>query len=224
MKIFLWILTPLIVVEILIGMFIWKYSDVNIQENWRTQARLTLQSSKYTINRLINEENIPTQKAVDIVMRQIRNWWITWDSHAYYLTYKQSLDTVLFFDASSDCKSWAWIYKVKDIIPLFKDKKWAEKAFKQVLLWVDSIRWTDLSWNFDGAEEWLEYIAMPTNWATPTEWAYMLVLWTQSDEVYKNYELLKIMYYIYLTISTVLQLLCITIFYFLVEMKCKKQE
>ena len=224
MKLFLWILTPIIIFEILIWMFVWAYSDITIENNWREQARFTLQSSKYSINRLINEEWIPTEKAVDIVMRQIRNGGATWDAHSYYLTYKQNLDSKIFFDASSDCKSWAWIYSIKEVIPLFKDKISTENAFKQILLWVDSNWRTKLSWNFDWNKEWLEYIAMPNNSSNPSEWAYMLVLWTQSDEVYKNYNTLKITYYVYLTIATVLQLLCITIFYFLVETKCKKYE
>jgi hypothetical protein len=221
MRVMVWIIVAILSIWILRGMINWKYFDIVNERAWREQARVQLQGAKYSINRLVDKW-VQTQEAVDIVMRQARNGWPTGDGHAYYLTYWQSLDTSLWFDASSDCKPWDTVYKLTDVLQFFKDPASAEKAFKEILLWVDSTDKTLTTWNFDWQPERLEYIKLPDTSSTQKDQAYMLVLGTQSDEVNLKYATYKDMIFYRFLYTTIFEILAMGIMFKLLNRNYKK--
>lgn len=201
---------------IVINLWVWIYANelnsYEIEQSWRDQARRQLDGARNSIYELSSSTKMSVEDATYYIMKNMRIGGQTGDSHAYYLSNRQWLDTILFFDASSDCKIDSDVYKLEDVIPLFSDPLSAEVAIKKVLLWYDSEKYTSNYWYFDESKELLEYVRVQ-NWNED----FMLILGIQEDE-YKSYtKLSHNMLAWSLFVSTFLQLFSLVLLFLLIH-------
>ena len=159
------------------------------------------------LNKGIKDENsmIPI---VDYCWKSHRSGWTTWDYFVINLT-----SWHMFTDNSTDClKGWEGREcnpQSEEIYLKNNEDKWECWMHQDRLLCIKTlkslynIKTTDASsrlfWNYDGSIEWLEAVTIPTN----TDWYFgpaaikwiknenniqlMVVVWTQSDEVFAQF-------------------------------------
>lgn len=194
-NIFVWVFIMLTIATLM-------YTDNIIEKNAREQARLIAQWIWECINLQVKwwETREDLSKISYECWALHRSWWITWDFFVVNLATKQFI-----YDWSPDCSKDWYNRHLTDAeeCSLHSDSKECSSAIKVLKEWFNSNSQTMLSWKFDDAIEWLEWVVIPGErqwyeWPIWFGWIkndkntqLLVVMGTQSDEVFAQWSLYR---------------------------------
>jgi hypothetical protein len=165
----LWYVIIIILVYILMDSLL-KY---NVQEMKRSQARYNLEQIKYCYKNIYDV--VGKLESLGVCTNKSKT---SYTGDVYIL----DADTLEFIhETSRDIPRNEVMYFTKESIgKYFKDWESADKAFKIIMLGKNSEYGVNVSYNFDGDIEWLEWIFLPNEFGKNR---MIAVQGTQQDEV-----------------------------------------
>ncbi len=225
-----------------------KTTEKDIQNFARYEARNMAEAIWICIKNNIEEKWIneigDMLPIISNCWAQHRSWWPTWDFFVF-----DRISKLMIFDNSPDC---AKLWDFRDFTyewecSIHKDKIACWNAIKDLYNVWNSTRFDKIYWQFDDSIEWLESYVIPSltkwfNWNTGEFWVIdknniqlEIVMWTQTDEVYKNFENSRDIFYknkehwlnyvnwIYITYIFLVILVCVLSIFTAITIKLKKE-